>query len=59
MLGYVVSVYGIGQDEVDGGASTAGLTFGPATGVTADCLHVDGHEIHGHDADGHCICEDS
>lgn len=55
----MVNIYGIGQDAVDGGAHTAGLTFGPAVGETADCLHVDGHEVHGHDKGGHCICEDS
>ena len=58
-LNYMVNIYGIGQDTVDGGAHTAGLTFGPAVGETADCLHVDGHEEHGKSHGGHCICEDS
>lgn len=58
-LNYMVNIYGIGQDEVEDSDHVAGLTFGPATGETADCLHVDGHEEHGHAAGGHCICEDS
>ena len=58
-LNYMVNIYGIGQDAVDGGAHTAGLTFGPAVGSDASCLHIDGHEIHGKSHGGHCICEDS
>ena len=58
-LNYMVNIYGIGQDEVEDSDHVAGLTFGPAVGETVDCLHVDGHEKHGHAAGGHCICEDS
>ena len=56
-VNYVVSVYGIGQDEVNGGSEVSGLTFGPAVGEDVSCLDVDGHEHHS--AGKHCIHEDS
>lgn len=37
----------------------AGLSFGPATGHSCECLELDGSAEHGHISGGHCICEDS